>query len=93
MELDIIRDICIENLQQLQAIYVRLKHNFPAHKDLQLWAERQAYWTSINPLKKAFEFETEGELREYILTYSDELEKIEAFEIIAMLPKKDQFLS
>lgn len=91
--IDVIRDICIEDLQQLQTIYVRLKHNFPTHKDLKLWGERQAYWNTINPLKKAFEFQTVEDLRVYIKSYLDELEKIEEFEIISMLPKKNLFLS
>lgn len=89
----IIQDICIENLQQLQGIYSRLKSNFPKHKDYPLWVERQAYWGSIDPLKTTLSFKTEGELRVYILTYADELLKIEEFEVIAMLAKKEQFLS
>lgn len=89
----IIQDICIENLEQLQGIYSRLKSNFPKHKDYPLWAERQTYWSSIDPLETTFSFKTEGKLREYILTYADELVKIEKFEIIAMLAKKEQYLS
>jgi hypothetical protein len=89
----IIQDICIDNLRQLKTIYGRLKHNFPNHGNYSLWTERQAYWSTINEIQLTHSFETEQELRAYILSYTDELVKIEDFAVVAFLAYQEKFLS
>lgn len=89
----LIQDICIDNLHQLQTIYGRLKHNFPKHENYAFWKERQEYWNTIDAVKITHSFETEQGLRDYILSYADELIKIEDFEVVALLAHQEKFLS
>lgn len=89
----IIQDICIDNLQQLKTIYGRLKRNFPEHENYAFWTERQEYWNTIDALKITHSFETEQGLRDYILSYTDELIKIEDFTTVAFLAYQEKFLS